>query len=373
MNYKQKKTYFLLLVIFIIIIYLIYILIHSEKFKALYRLCNLDKQKIELYYDSYNKIFNDQKMISTLEDYGNNKPPATFTIPEEKKPSAYTAECYQVLNDLCALGNVKKMYIPRMINSKKGLIDNQTLYERHIARTLNVKPGDKLLEIGCGCGRISYNISKTTKCQVYGINIDNKQLNEAREFSKKKKVNNKFIFQDLNDTLAFPDNTFNAIYEFGGFTSFISNYDKVFSEMYRVLKPGGIFFISDAVLLDNFCSKNKQHLKLMVYSRMVMGGAVFLHYKYFEKIAKRNGFKIISSKGGNPPNLAPELPLLIKEHNHFDKIQKIIYFCTRCKIIPSHMYDLILRLRKGGNDLVEMEKQNLLTMDWEFYFMKPTK
>ena len=35
------------------------------------------------------------------------------------------------------------------------------------------------------------------------------------------------------------------------------------------------------------------------------------------------------------------------------------------------MYNLILRLRKGADDLIKMEKQNLVTMTWEFYFMKP--
>lgn len=67
----------------------------------------------------------------------------------------------------------------------------------------------------------------------------------------------------------------------------------------------------------------------------------------------------------------PELPLIIKEHAHFNKIENTIKSLTKCKVIPAHMHDLIIRLRTGGNDLVEMGKQNLLTMDWEFCLKKP--
>ena len=40
-------------------------------------------------------------------------------------------------------------------------------------------------------------------------------------------------------------------------------------------------------------------------------------------------------------------------------------------ILPKYMNDLIKRLRSGGNDLVEMEKKNLLTTIWDFNFEKP--
>ena len=357
-------------IITVLIIYSVFRIKSSENYKALIRLCNLDEEKINLYYASYQKIFNDQKMISTLEDYINGIPPAKFTIPENRKISEYTAECYSVLNDLCALGNVKKMYIPKMINSNKNLKENQNLYEKEVAHKLNVKRGGKILELGCGCGRIAHHISQETKCQVYGVNIDEKQLKDARDFAKKNKTDNEFVFADFNDNFPFQDNMFDAIYDFGAFTTFINNYN-VFNELYRILKPGGTLFITDGVLLDNFDKNNKTHLDLMSSSRMVMAGGVFLHYKYFEDIGIKSGFKLLSSKGGNFPQLASELQMLKKEHAHFGRIERIINILTKCKFLPKHMKGLIERLRYGGNDLVEMEEQNLVTMDWEFHFIKP--
>ena len=351
--------------------FLIYMLLKKERRQALYRLCRLNRNKIKTYFDSYQKIFNDQTMISTLDDFNNQISPARFIIPEKDKIPEYTADCYCILNDLCTLGNVKKMYIPKLIDAQKSLIENQILYEQEVAKKLNVKPGGKILEIGCGCGRIAYHMSQETKSQVYGINIDQKQLDDAIHFTKQKNSNNQFIFQDLNGRYPYPDNNFDAIYEFAAFTSFINDYDGVFGEIYRVLKPGGIFFITDAVLLDNFDKNNPHHLKLISSSRMVMAGGVFLHYKYFEEIAQRNGFKIILSRGGEAPNLATDLPMLKREHQNYQKIENKIKLLSKFHLIPRHMVDLIERLRYGGNDLVEMEENNLLTMTWEFYFQKP--
>ena len=364
-------TTFIIILILSIILLLIHFIRNNEKFKILKSLCNLDKEKLDLYYESYGKIFNDQKMISTLDDYENKREPAKFIISEDTKESEYTANCYNILSDLCSLGNVKKMYIPRLVNSNKSLIENQVLYENEIAKKMNLSPNGKILEIGCGCGRIAYNISLITGCQVIGINIDMKQINDAIEFSKNNNSKNKFIYHDLNDIMPFNDNTFDSIYSFGGCLSFINQHTSFFSEIFRILKPNCNFILSDGVLLDNFNRENANHLKLMVNSRMVMAGGVFLHYKYYEDMAKDSGFETIFSRGGDSPTLAQELSLLESEHANFERIQNIIYFLVSCKIIPEHMYDLILRLRLGGEDLIEMEKNNLLTMTWEFCFKKP--
>ena len=85
-NFTMKLYLIIILILIsIFITYLIYKINKSEKYKSLKRLCNLDKREIENYFKSYTKIFNDQNMISTLEDYNNNKPISGVIIPEKKK------------------------------------------------------------------------------------------------------------------------------------------------------------------------------------------------------------------------------------------------------------------------------------------------
>ena len=366
MDFFANKKYILYFLLLIIIVYICYKISISEKFKAIKRLCCLTEQQVESYLDSYDKIFNDQSMISTLQDYKDGKPPARFIIPEQDKTADYTADCYSVISDLCTLGNVQKMYIPMVMDINKSLPENQCLWEQKLANDLNVKPGSKILDIGCGSGIIANDVSFYTNSTVYGINIDNKQLQQAREFAKKNKTNNEFFYQDLNSKYDFPDNYFDAIYVVQGMVTFIHNLD-VFKELYRILKPGGKIYIQDALLLDAFDKNNTHHMKLMKNSRPVIEGCVFRHYKYYEDMITNSGFNLLMSK---PQEL---LSLLIREHNHYNFIENITNTLVKYKIIPAYMDKLMHRLRFGAEDLIEMEKDKLLTMSYDFYFEKPIK
>ena len=361
----------LILLTIVLTVYIMYSIQQTETYKAYDRLCHLEEDVQRDYIHSYDKIFNDQSMLSTLEDFKAKRKPARFVIKGTVVPSKYTADCYSVLRDLCAIGNVKKMYIPKEIDSLKSLEDNQDLWEQEVSKKLNVRSGGTLLEIGCGCGRIAHHMSQLTQCQVYGINIDESQLKDARQYASKHKTNNQFLFKDLNDPLPFPDNNFDAIYEFGACTTFIKNYKKVFKELFRVLKPGGVLYLNDAVLLDNFDKSNPRHLELLVNARQVMAGGVFLHYKYFEDIAATAGFIVESSKAGEFPDVAHELPFLKKTHEKYTHIENMVYILTKCNILPLYLNDLITRLRKGADELIVMEEDMLVTMSWEFYFKKP--
>ena len=115
---------------FILVINLIYKIRQSEKYKAFCYLRNLSKEELAAFYNSYDEIFSDNTMISTLDDFNNNKPPNGFVIQKETKPSKYTADCYNIIARFCALGNVEKMYIPPCINNKEGIFKNQLLYEK---------------------------------------------------------------------------------------------------------------------------------------------------------------------------------------------------------------------------------------------------
>ena len=360
----------IVLAIIIILIIICFVTIYIEKIKALIKLCNLSSTDIETYFNSY-EAYSHQHMISSKDDYKNKKPATTFVINSDKKPSEYTAECYSILNTLCALGNIKKMYIPKCIDNTKSLIKNQELQEKEISQELKCSPNSKILELGCGCGRIACHISEVTKSTVYGINIDKVQIKDAISYSKQNKKDVNILFADFNDKLPFEDNMFDAVYTVQGLLAFVSDFTYTFSEIYRILKPNGRFVISDVVLLDNFDKNKKRHLELMQNARYVMAGGNFVYYKYIEDFARNVNFKIFKSQGGKYPNVAQELELLKLEDKNFENIQKFINFFTKIGVLPIHMNDLIKRLREGGKELIEMEELNLLTMNWDFTFEKP--
>jgi len=120
------------------------------------------------------------------------------------------------------------------------LIPYQQLLET-ICDELEIKPGERVLEAGCGTGNLALKI-KERGGEVIGL--DNCQ--EALEIYKKKDPNVKTVLADLREKLPFPDNYFDKIASNN--TLYIIPKEKqldTLKEFYRILKPGGKIVIAN--------------------------------------------------------------------------------------------------------------------------------
>ena len=155
----------------------------STVLKSLKTLYTLPREKVDAFMDSY-EIYdhdwaNEDELIRKMgQDYYNRV---------KNKLINY----YSVLNHLCAIGQVEKMYIPPLMDLSKGIIANQTLFEEMMARDLKVPEDGRILDIGCGRGRIASHIATLTGAHVTGMNIDDDQLQCARRFVRGKTCRNK--------------------------------------------------------------------------------------------------------------------------------------------------------------------------------------
>jgi len=96
----------------------------------------------------------------------------------------------------------------------------------------------RILEAGCGLGRIIIYLSKR------GYNIEGIELNESavgriKDFDKNLNV----IAGDILK-MPYEDNSFDAAISLGVIEHFEEGPQKALKEMYRILKPGGISFIT---------------------------------------------------------------------------------------------------------------------------------
>jgi cyclopropane-fatty-acyl-phospholipid synthase len=63
----------------------------------------------------------------------------------------------------------------------RTLEEAQTVKYERILENLDVKPGDTVLEIGCGWGGFAEHAIRTRRCKVHGITLSNEQLAYARD------------------------------------------------------------------------------------------------------------------------------------------------------------------------------------------------
>jgi len=135
-------------------------------------------------------------------------------------------------------GSVEKMYMPPALDVEKSVVENQNLLERQLVKDIDVGDGDKVLDLGCGCGAIAEHVATLSGCTVYGINIEKSQIEKAWENANRSQLH--FSIGDFNKPLDFGDNMFDAVYNVQALT-YATDLESTFKEVFRVLKPGGKF------------------------------------------------------------------------------------------------------------------------------------
>lgn len=97
-------------------------------------------------------------------------------------------------------------------------------------------PGKRVLDYGCGHGMHTAGIARMGAAEVVGIDLSKESLRIAEERIKGF-PNVSFMCMDA-ESLAFPDNSFDIVFDRGTFSSL--NLTRALPEIARVLKPGGV-------------------------------------------------------------------------------------------------------------------------------------
>ncbi len=150
---------------------------------------------------------------------------------------------YDVGNDFYALWLDRRMqyscaYFPT------GAEDLDTAQERKldlICRKLRLKPGESLLDIGCGWGGLAMYAAEKYGVHVLGVTLSKNQAGYANERITQAQLSERASvkLQDYRDLEA---ETFDKIVSVGMFEHVgVKHLPEYFSQAYRLLKPGGLF------------------------------------------------------------------------------------------------------------------------------------
>lgn len=123
-------------------------------------------------------------------------------------------------------------------DSQKSLRDAQNDKYRALAASTDIRPGDHVLEIGCGWGGFAEFAARELDCKVTGITISNEQLAFAKNRIAKAGLEDKvdLRFCDYRDL----DSQYDRIVSIEMFEAVGESYwPTYFSKLHDCLKPGG--------------------------------------------------------------------------------------------------------------------------------------
>ena len=133
-----------------------------------------------------------------------------------------------------------------------------------------IKEGDIVVDLGSGAGNDAFVARKITgeKGKVIGIDFTEAMITKARQNAEKLGLNNVEFRQGDIEDMPITSGKADVIIS-NCVLNLVPNKHKVFSEIYRVLKPGGHISISDIVLQGEIPKKWKDIAEL--YAGCVSG------------------------------------------------------------------------------------------------------
>ena len=142
----------------------------------------------------------------------------------------------------------------------ESLKESQIRHQRLMISKLELSEGMMVIDVGCGVGGPMRRVVREAGVKVVGVNYSKIQLDKAKSLNAEAGIDHMVDYLECSfmDMDAIADGTFDRGY---AIESTCHAPDKVgaFTEIYRALKPGALFWGQEMCMTDKFSPGDRRH------------------------------------------------------------------------------------------------------------------
>ncbi|KAI8870936.1 Delta(24)-sterol C-methyltransferase [Ramicandelaber brevisporus] len=260
-------------------------------------------------------------------------------------------------------------------------------HEHFLASLGQFKPGQSVLDVGCGVGGPAREIARFAGCNITGLNINDYQLGLAKKYSEQTGTAplTTFVKGDFLQ-MPFADESFDGAYAIEA-TCHAPKLTDVYSEIFRVLKPGSACSLFEWCSTDKYDPENAEHRR--VARDIEFGSGLPKLFTTTECLAalKEVGFEVEYSQdlaeshiGGDVPwyaDLQPSSKIVIRGFSRSPIGIRLTAMVVRAlefvRIAPRGSYEVQKVLLTAADSLAEGGKLGIFTPMFTVLCRKPNR
>lgn len=246
---------------------------------------SISAEKVQDSYNQYWSFFRRPKQIEA----------------SEKVPD-FVDTFYNLVTDIYEWGWGQSFHFSPSVAGKSHK-DATRLHEEMAVDLIDVNPGSRILDVGCGVGGPMRAIAAHSRANVVGITINEYQVKRARLHNKKAGLDSlcEVVCGNFLE-MPFPENSFDGAYSIEA-TCHAPKLEEVYAEIFRVLKPGALYVSYEWVTTDKYNGDDAEHRE--VIQGIERGDALpgLRTHVDIAEAAKKVGFEVVKEKDlARPPS-----------------------------------------------------------------------
>ena len=205
------------------------------------------------------------------------------------------SEYYDLFTELMQFGwNESLHFAP--IAADETLEEAIVRHQRQMIKKLELREGKKVIDVGCGLGGPLRRVAKESGAKVLGINNNEQQLEKARLKTTEAGLDHLTEYRKCNfmDMRSIETGSFDAGYAIES-TCYAPDKERAYAEIFRVLKPGALFWGQEMCLTNVFELEDEQHCAIRDEIKFTLALSDLFKFEEVNRALEAVGFEIVEA------------------------------------------------------------------------------